>query len=375
MNKQVRNHSRSIFTAGFVAVALWNLLLWRRDRDLAHKITAPQVESVAFKSMPKVSVLVAAWNESLIIEQHIQSFKRLRYPNKELILCAGGDDDTYQLTKVHSNSTIIVIEQQPGEGKQNALARCMERATGEVIYLTDADCLLNDAAFERLLLPIINEHEAAATGTSAPIFEQREHPYVQHRWFTDFYVEAHQDTYTTGLLGRNCALRRETLKAIGGFSAEVYTGTDYHMAKSLMAHGYRIRFIRDSVVETIYAETGTTYQRQQTRWLRNVVIHGLRTGAYSEVIRCLMPSLIGLTMLAAPVVALIFDKRIIVGWGLAWAHMLFSRVRYLHFGKLILGKPLHLAVYLKQPLYALMDFAIWAVALPEYILKSSRWRW
>jgi hypothetical protein len=71
-------------------VAAWNWWKWRQDRVLALRLRAQEAEPVQLKSTPKVSVLVAAWNEADMIREHIESFLRLRYPNKELILCAGG---------------------------------------------------------------------------------------------------------------------------------------------------------------------------------------------------------------------------------------------------------------------------------------------
>ena len=69
------------------------------------------------ETLPKVSVLVAAWNEADIIREHIQSFLGLHYPNKELILCAGGEDGTYRIAREQGHTKVKVLEQQRGEGK------------------------------------------------------------------------------------------------------------------------------------------------------------------------------------------------------------------------------------------------------------------
>ncbi|NJK33015.1 MAG: glycosyltransferase [Deltaproteobacteria bacterium] len=87
-------------------------------------------------------MLVAAWHEADHIGAHIAAFQALRYPNKELILCAGGADGTCAIAQGCANESIHILEQMPGEGKQRALRRCYAAASGELIYLTDADCLL-----------------------------------------------------------------------------------------------------------------------------------------------------------------------------------------------------------------------------------------
>ncbi len=42
-------------------------------------------------------------------------------------------------------------------------------ASGEIIYLTDADCRFDDASFERLIWPIAACHEQVVTGASRPL--------------------------------------------------------------------------------------------------------------------------------------------------------------------------------------------------------------
>ena len=96
----------------------------------------------------------------------LEDATRIAY--KELILCAGGPDGTYHLAKTFTSAQVLVFEQKPGEGKQRALQRCFEQSHGVVIFLTDADCLLEDRVFERTLYPLVVEGKDAATGTWRP---------------------------------------------------------------------------------------------------------------------------------------------------------------------------------------------------------------
>ena len=364
-----------LFLGGLAITAVWNWHKWRQDRALALRLRERRPEPVKLKATPKVSVLVAAWNEADIIQQHIESFLRLRYPNKELILCAGGEDGTYEIARQYAGGQVVVLKQQPGEGKQRALQRCLGRASGEVVFLTDVDCLLDDEVFERTLAPIVDEGEPVATGVSRPLSEQRTHPFVLHRWFIEVGGVARWDRYTDGIQGANAALRRDVLETVGGFEADVRTGTDYHLAKRVLSWGYSIRHAADSAVETPYAETLKEYQRQQTRWLRNVVMHGLRFGAYGEVVRCLIPSILGALMLTGPLFALCLGRVILMGWLLAWLHVFLSRLRYIRFGEQATGYPFPPGGYLRLPGYILADFIIWTWTLLQYPFKSWRSQW
>ncbi len=370
-------HAGKLLLLGLAAVAWHNWRLWQRDRALLARQKEPErpPPKDTGTDLPPVSVLVAAWNEAGVIADHIGSFLHLRYPPRELVLCAGGEDGTYDIAKAYASDQVLVLRQNTGEGKQRALRRCLERATGEIIFLTDADCLIDDEALERTLAPLIHQDEVVATGTSRPLPCQYANPFVLHQWFTQAGATARQGAYVDGMLGRNAALRRGVLGSAGGFEAEVRTGTDYYLAKQILRLGYRIRHVPDSAVETPFPETLTQYRRQHTRWLRNVVVHGLRFGSYSEVLRCVIPSLLGFLMLAGPLGALLLGPVGLTGWLLLFLHALLSRVRYARFGESVTGHPFPREAYLRLPIYMLADFSTWAGTLFQYVSQGGRRQW
>ncbi|MFW5708917.1 MAG: glycosyltransferase [Chloroflexota bacterium] len=360
--------------AGALIMTLLNALKWPADRRRAVERRSVNPPPVDFSYTPKVSALVAAWNEDRIIKQHVESFRALRYPNKELVLVAGGQDNTYNTARALAGEDVIVIEQPPGTGKQGSLRLGYPHTSGDLIFLTDADGIYTDEAFERTIAPIINDGAHVSTGASRPLPRQRSNPFVLHLWFIERYVRAAWGETTDGVLGRNAAVSREALDAIDGFDADVQTGTDYHMAKSLIGAGYLIRYAAYSEIPTTFAEDLKKYRTQQTRWLRNVVTHGLRYKAYGEVIRNLIPAFIGLFMLIAPLAALLIGPIVMVAWAAAAAHVLWSRVRYMRFGEIATGYRFGWG-YLLLPVYILLDFMLWSLTLFQYTLRSLRSQW
>jgi cellulose synthase/poly-beta-1,6-N-acetylglucosamine synthase-like glycosyltransferase len=367
-----RSAAPVILAVGVLMVGAANILLWRRDRARAYSRLARPAPP-ALDRTPPVSILVAAWNERDNLQAFVRAFCALRYPNVELILCAGGSDGTLALARSLARAgRITVVEQQAGEGKQRALQHCFELASGEVIFLTDADCILDDASFEGTLSPILNDGESVATGGSAPLPAQRASTFVLQQWFADLYSRSTWGETTSGLLGRNAALTRPALAAIGAFSESVATGTDYHMAKQLAAHNQRIR-VADSQVVTQFTDSVRAYRRQQSRWLRNVVLHGTAAGETREVVLNLAPSLIGAAMLLLPLSALWVGPSALTLWAVAFTHAVLSRARYCRYGELITGQPFN--GYLQLPILALLDFAVWAAVVPDYLQKRARQQW
>jgi glycosyltransferase involved in cell wall biosynthesis len=326
-------------------------------------------------------VLVAAWDEAEMIAEHIASFAALRYPHKEFILCAGGDDGTLRMAREHEGEGVRVLEQVAGEGKQRSLQRCLAQASGEIIFLTDADCLLDDDSFERTLQPLLCGGEQVATGASRPLARQLHHPFVIHQWCTDLYVQARQPQWSTGLLGRNCALRRDVLEGVGGFAAEVRTGTDYYLAKLVLQAGRRIRYVRDSAVATRYPETFASYWRRQSRWVRNLLLHGPAFGDQQLIRAAQSTTAIGLALLVLPLggaLAGALGARSAAGWLLAvWSvalwHTFLARLRYIGFARLYRGLPVSWPVYALLPLHMFVDFVAWVAPLADRIWRPQQW--
>jgi cellulose synthase/poly-beta-1,6-N-acetylglucosamine synthase-like glycosyltransferase len=371
----INQFSIFFFLIGLAAVTALNFWKWAGDQRLARQLVSKSKSTIQLKAMLRVSVLVAAWNEAAIIDTHLQSIQAIHYPHLEYILCAGGNDGTLEIARQYASEIIKVIEQEPGEGKQKALQHCLNAATGELIFLTDADCLLNTDTFTRTMAPIINEGEAVVTGTSAPLPRQMKNPQVLQQWFAQVYAQAWQGKYIGGILGRNAAMRREVLKAAGDFELDVPTGTDYYLAKQFLRNGYCLRYERLSEVKTPYPEYLREYWNQQARWLRNVVIYGLQFKAFGEVLQCLVPSVIGILMLTGPLLAIFFGPIIFAFWLLAWLHVLFSRLRYIRFGEIVTGCHFFSHDYFRIPGYALIDFVVWSWVLFQYPLKSLRRQW
>lgn len=361
---------------GLAAVAAHNWRLWQRDKAFLAQRAAPEPLPPLreWPELPLVSVLVAAWNEAANIDRHIESFLALRYPHKELVLCAGGDDGTLERAARRAGRSVKVLRQEPGEGKQRALARALAETRGEIIFLTDADCRLADEPFERTLRPVAAGEEQVATGGSRPFDGQLADPFAFTQAASQLYSAMHGPDYAPGILGRNCAVRRTLLERTAALDAPAPTGTDYVLAKTLAAAGAAIRQAPHSRMPTEYPTTARQYLRQQRRWLRNVVLHGRRFGATDEVRASLRTSLTGVGMLLLPLGALISPWLAAV-WGVMFGQALCARLRYLGFTAAVLGRSARPRDFAWQGPLLLLDFAAWTGPLIDYARQRGRWVW
>jgi cellulose synthase/poly-beta-1,6-N-acetylglucosamine synthase-like glycosyltransferase len=362
---------------GIAAAALYNWHLWQRDKAYlagrAKPDSLPPLEE--WPDLPKVSILVAAWNEAGNIERHIRSFLALRYPNKELLICAGGEDGTFDLASSHQDSSIQVLKQRKGDGKQKSLARSFPLSTGSIIFLTDADCNLDDQCFENTIEPLVSGREQAATGRFSPLAVQRENSFVQQQWYVDTYWRERSPDYIEGLIGRNAAVNRDVLEGIGGFAAGVKTGTDYYLARQLTGNGTRIRYVHESSIETEFQTSAAKYLRQQSRWLRNIILHGSSFAAWQQVKGAVLQCTTGFVFLVWPAAVIIFGWTAPALWLILFSHGSLSRMRRIRYGELVLDQRHRPKTYIHAPLYFLLDQVMLANSLLEWLIPGLRWRW
>jgi cellulose synthase/poly-beta-1,6-N-acetylglucosamine synthase-like glycosyltransferase len=362
---------------GLAAVGWHNWRQWQRDKAMLAQRMPPEplppLEN--WPRLPKVSALVAAWNEAAYIEQHIQSFLALRYPHKELILCAGGTDDTYQLACRYAGEQVTVLEQQPGEGKQRALRRIFLSASGTIILLTDSDCLLNDASFEALIYPLIQEQTRVTTGAAQPLQVQMQNRLVQYQRLGEHVWLQQRPDQVSGILGQNCALTRETLEAIGGFSHETRTGTDYIISMLLQQSGHPILFVRNSFVQSRYPDQYASYVRRLRRWNKNLIIHGARFGIWSDaqvvLVTALVYSILFGSLILLPIVGLIIIPPSIGLLSLAIG----NRLRRMLLGARLLQMSLSPGLLLRVPLYTILDMLGVILAVIDTLHPKPRSQW
>jgi glycosyltransferase involved in cell wall biosynthesis len=371
----IQRHSGKLLLAGLLAVASHNWRRWQHDKALADRLRDQRPATPKLDRTPKVSVLVAAWNEHQQIDAHLRSFLALRYPAIELILCAGGTDGTFEQASRYSGERVILLEQRPGEGKQRSLARSFEHASGEIIYLTDADCRYDDEALIRLLAPLINEGEDAATGGSRPLDEQQTATLPLYVWSSDLMASAGAGRYSSGLLGRNAALTRDAIERSGGLDFTARTGTDYQLAKRLLRAGIAIRYVGESVVASEYPAALPVYRHKQSRWLRNLLLHGRRYGATEDIRLTLQTVATGGIMLAVPLSAALLGRIVLLPWTLLLAQAAGSKLRYVCFAARLKQRRVPIRLLLALLPLTLIDFAIWASPILDLLDPKRREQW
>lgn len=118
---------------------------------------------------PRVSVLLAVFNEERIIEAKIKNFQELSYPaeRRELLVVSDASDDaTDALARGYAGAGVRLLRQEARGGKTRALNRAASEATGEILVFTDANSMFRPDCLRALVAPFADPGVGLVSGRS-----------------------------------------------------------------------------------------------------------------------------------------------------------------------------------------------------------------
>lgn len=231
--------------------------------------------------LPKVSVLIPAHNEEVVIERTLQSMVRLQYPKDKLEIVVINDYSTDRTGEIADSWAqkypfIKVVHTKPpfaGKGKSGALNQGLKHSTGEVIVVYDADNTPERSAVYYLVLALLNDPKAGAIVGKFRVINAKKNLLTRFinieticfqwmaqagrfRWFG-----------VTTIPGTNFAIRRELIEQLGGWD-EKALAEDTELTIRVYNAGYHIRFFPAAITWEQEPETWRVWWKQRIRWAR-----------------------------------------------------------------------------------------------------------
>lgn len=193
-------------------------------------------------SVPKVSVIIPAYNEEATISGAIESLRAQTFKDFEIIVIDNASKD--HTAEVARGLGVIVVSEDR-KGTMWACERGRKEARGEIIVRMDADCRPDRSWLSRGVEYFTDPRVSAVSGpydyydatrsfriTSLftqnyiyrPINTILQWPFVKHGAIT---------------IGGNTFMRKTALEAAGGFNTSLtFYGDDTDTAKRLAKHGH-----------------------------------------------------------------------------------------------------------------------------------------
>jgi len=231
------------------------------------------------KILPRVSVIIPAWNEEVGIIKTIESVIAAKYVNFEVVVVNDGStDSTHQLVtrfianhkvcaKTKGHPPIQYLKLKNG-GKARAMNQALQVANGEIIMTIDADSVMDAYAIRRMVDRFTDDSVAAVAGNV--IVGNRNKPLElmqQLEYLYGFFFKRTDDVFKSVYIigGAAAAYRKTAIEAVGGFDESIIT-EDIELSVRLLNHGYATRYAADAVVYTEGPADFKGLCRQRLRW-------------------------------------------------------------------------------------------------------------
>jgi poly-beta-1,6-N-acetyl-D-glucosamine synthase len=115
-----------------------------------------------------VSVIVCAYNEEKLIAEKIRNCLELEYPSDRIEALVGSDastDATDDIVRSFNDSRVRLVRYEPQSGKVAVQNRLLREARGNVMLMTDVDCLLTPSSL-RLMVERLGDMRVAVVSPS-----------------------------------------------------------------------------------------------------------------------------------------------------------------------------------------------------------------
>ena len=222
---------------------------------------------------PPVAVLIAAFNEEVVISRTLQYVLASDHPISEILVVDDGSTDgtAAMVRDVAAQDGRVRLLQQRNAGKWAALNRGFSALRSEIVVTLDADTLVTPATVGELVASFSSPQVGAVAGVIKVGNFTRN---VVTRWQAlEYLTQIGVDRAAAALLdavmivpGACAAWRRAAVLGAGGYTGATLA-EDCDLTLTLHRHGWRVEQADTAIAYTEAPETVDALLRQRVRWM------------------------------------------------------------------------------------------------------------
>jgi biofilm PGA synthesis N-glycosyltransferase PgaC len=219
---------------------------------------------------PTVSIILAVYNEELVLERCLESLLALDYPKESLEIVIGSDgssDRTNEILASYSRqySLIKPLYFSDRRGKMPVLNDLVTKATGEVLLFADADITLSKNTIRSQVRHYADASIGAVAGAYRIDTQGNEGLYHSEKEYAFFEQKIRSDeskfSSTTGLFGGNYTIRRELWRPL----PDPLVHDDMFVICSILDQKKRVMYEPESVSIDLYSRSFNEEFRRKSR--------------------------------------------------------------------------------------------------------------
>lgn len=217
-----------------------------------------------------VSVLIAAYNEAKVIKPTLEALLQSDYPGPfEIVVVDDGSSDRTAEEVESLKDPRIRLVRQSNMGKAVALNTALAQSSHELLVFLDSDTQFAPSALRELVKPFGDPAVAGVAGhgkvgNPRTLIAKCQALEYACGFNLDRRAYAAWNCITV-LPGAICAVRREALVKLGGFSTDTLA-EDTDLTLALHRLGHRIEYAPKAIAWTEAPESFLTLAKQRFRW-------------------------------------------------------------------------------------------------------------
>jgi len=210
--------------------------------------------------MPKISVLMSAYNHAKFIKESIDSVLNQTYQDFELLIIDDNStDSTFEIIKSFNNHKIKAVKNQQNVGMVLNTNRLISMATGEYIAIINSDDSWHRQKLEKQLQFLEQNRQLAGCFTlpnlideESKIIHPKEQSFIYHDrtregFLADFFHnQQHHFCYPSVLL------KKEVFNQVGFFNASLVVLLDFDMWVRILIHGFHLKMLPEKLTNFRY---------------------------------------------------------------------------------------------------------------------------
>lgn len=293
----------------FVFTTVFILYLFLQIKYIYSSLKATKTPHVS-SNEKKISVLIPAFNEELVLLQCIESWQRLSYENKEAIFINDGSTDN-TMSVLHDLLDLSIVEKeialdnsptkilglfqsmkypqvyvvdQLNGGKSAALNTGISIATGELVITLDADSILESDSLSMINESFADPKVIAAGGMVqvGQLISKKGNVFYGKNWLIKYQLSSYLSSFyvrkvtqaklnvlgvVSGAFG---AFRLSILQQIGGYKETLGEDMEITFRLQKFIHerklGEKMIFVPEAVCYTEVPEDFKSLLHQRVRW-------------------------------------------------------------------------------------------------------------
>ena len=273
-----------IFTLLTIWISLaWGLVILFSAVHFWFKHSDFRVDTSPLPYYPKVTIVVPAHNEDVVIAQTTKAILDMNYPHDrvELLLFADNcSDNTYaeclsvQALPEYAGRNLTIIDRTGTGGKAGVLNDALEMATGEYICVYDADAMPEKNALYFLVKEVMKDPERHVASFGRNKTRNANQNFLTRCINQEIVVT--QRVHHVGMWhlfkigripGTNFLIQTDFVKSIGGWKNGALT-EDTDISFKIMQSGKLIALAYNSEAFQQEPETLKSYYMQRKRWAK-----------------------------------------------------------------------------------------------------------